>query len=445
MENEVAKELIETNSIAGSVPPKKREIIFLLMFIGTTFAVLFFAQRFYRSLISSFFIKDQTQNTNIQNPLAKPPAKKEVSKKKCVVEEQYYNKTRFEVDRTQTIENPGDIALLSIAKNGSIEHLELWGGKIIEYDVHIPTKKLAYITEQERALDFDYRNRKVYIKDLSGTGGGELIYEKESVARGAVYEDYFLEIKDVGFSPDGKLLVVTTSTEIFTYNLETKNQSKLFEIPQKKSGEWGPYSLRDPKFSESGRFLVVTIGYYEGVGYILYDTQTGEQTQLDFSAYVSGTIVEGWYEDKLVLQTYNSNLEQNGYYLADPSNLDEKKFLYGEGIANYTTVLSGDYIYFLSYENEPSGYLVCNSAGEKYEVQSRLVSFHRLDLKTEQTLNIHTIDSTSLTEPWYKYRLFGTANLDGRDVFIIVVRSNTGTIVYSMGVDGPFVYTELDF
>jgi len=373
----------------------------------------------------------------------------------CEVEEEYKNTTSLNVTGTKQITNQMDIDKLNAYyKNQYLAQLAKVNGTIINTDWNTTENKVAFILEQE--LEGDKKKRSVNLYDHKNNTVTN-VYESENIPRGNS-GDYFLQIEDIGFSDDGNLLAITTSTGALTYGLITEKITKLFDNGPKKENTWGIYSYFEPSLSPDNSLLIISTGYYEGRGIVLFDIKNNKLTDLEYGAYVEGTLFEDWYENKMLIQRYNIGeyWEKTGpgddYFLVDPKNKSEEKLFFDKPSNDfYYTLLDGDYLYFIQETEKPSGLYACNNIGEKLEVYTKENVLYRYDIRSKELEKIMRTDATrwsGVEDLDYKIDSVQTHLLEGKKAIIakvIVNEKYEDPIYYLISEEKPFTLTEIKF
>lgn len=110
-------------------------------------------------------------------------------------------------------------------------------------------------------------------------------------------------LRDISFSPDSNILVITTSSEIFLY--QNNKISTVYIKDKSDEATHRDYSYERPVFSPNMRKIIIEIGRYEGSTYAVLDLDTSKFIRLPYHAYVSGTTVEWYDNDSLLTSTYD--------------------------------------------------------------------------------------------------------------------------------------------
>ncbi|HLC93524.1 MAG TPA: hypothetical protein VJG85_00745, partial [Patescibacteria group bacterium] len=311
----------------------------------------------------------------------------------CEVEEEYKNTTSLNVTGTKQITNQMDIDKLNAYyKNQFLAQLAKVNGTVIEMDFNSDETIAAFIMEQE--IEGEKKKRSVNIYDFNNNTVSK-IYESE-VVPGDTSGFYFLKIEDLGFSGNDQFLAITTSTGVLVYNFTTAKTTKLFDDPIEE-GFFRVWSYFDPSFSPDNNLIILSTGYFEGRGLVLFDIKNNKLIDLEYNAYVSGTLFEGWYGDKILVQNYNTEeyLEddkaRDDYFLVNPVNTSDKVLFFDKPSKEFFyTLLDGDYLHFIFVQElgKPSGFYACNNIGEKQEVYAKEDVLYRYNVKSKELVEI---------------------------------------------------------
>lgn len=175
-------------------------------------------------------------------------------------------------------------------------------GTIYKYEYSEDNQMIIYITgKKANSGNHVYidQPREVFIQKIGQDP--QKIFELTPV-----YEpnsDYALKINDIGFSEDGKDLALTTTQNLYIYDM-TGTPKNSIDLPKKDQGL--VYFYGRPAFSANNSKVLLRKGYYEGSGNSVVELSTKKVTDLGYSAYVAGSYAIGWLpNDKMLVYDYS--------------------------------------------------------------------------------------------------------------------------------------------
>ncbi len=182
------------------------------------------------------------------------------------------------------------------------------------------------------------------------------------VVKATASADYVVELRSVGFSPDGKILGITSSDSFWTYTVASQKLEQIFSRPIEPSQQNNRgivYAYRRPIFSFDGKHALLNRGYYEGADTIVVNLETKEIKELPFQAgNGGGDSVEAWTRTGDLVTTKNTWEDtQEGQSVSTvrvvsfPS-LEEKRSTRLDGMI-YDTSFKGNTLYLLSKTTAP--------------------------------------------------------------------------------------------
>jgi len=156
--------------------------------------------------------------------------------------------------------------------DGTATQMTDTGEQILEYSFHESTATLAYLIEKGEA-------RNVYLK-RSAEQVPELIFESD-------WESNM--VFDLGFSPDGTLLAITTYSGVWLFNVNTGELDSIYE------GPWPSniMAYQSPMFSPQNKWLLLDIQHMETRKESVLNLETGEK--FDFP----GALEWGYFQNTI--------------------------------------------------------------------------------------------------------------------------------------------------
>ncbi len=377
----------------------------------------------------SWNTKPNVLESPLENEFPDSPGFVGVDAKTCAQLE-YQNKTNLNIIPNTTTLNPDDQEKLKLALGKLFIESEAKippVNTVSAYNYNSSKNMVAYITGNIYGDNDDILEVHIYFFD---TKENRLLYSLQN--KNVNDEDYVYRLSDVGFSQDGTLLAITTTEDLFIYNLETKTLISEFKKPKEK-GYGGAWSYGNPQFSLDKTKLLLTAGYYEGTGSILFDLQKKQFIPFPRTDSDSpGIEYVTWYEDNLIALVDNGT-EQTVIQTSIP-DFKQTVVVPLDGYA-YGGIVRANFLYIHQQKNFPSGEYECNNISKKYEVETVLDSVVRINLVSGKIQKLLETDATrtSGAESGTQIIQIGIAPLNGENkLFVKLNREDSYTKVYQI-------------
>jgi hypothetical protein len=258
---------------------------------------------------------------------------------------------------------------------------------------------VAYVTGIKSTNENGYTSispNKVILTTLDADQSEKVIYELEPFSP-VPNSDYILQIRDLEFSDDGKLLAITTSDSLYIYNIKTNNTTNIFTIKPDLTGRGGGpngvFAYYAPVISPDNSHVLVSLGLYEGGKQAVVNLNSKEITQLPYTTYISGERVIGWKNpNTLIVINYNNISEGNDstskiISLSWPG-LGETEILVPKFVANGTGIISGNYLYFNTKSKVES-----DKKFDNFVAYDEFEHINKLDLTTLQVTELFSLQT----------------------------------------------------
>jgi hypothetical protein len=275
----------------------------------------------------------------------------------------------------------------------------------------------------------------VYLYNLK-TGTQSKIHEIQT--KTIPFTDYFVRFRDVKFSPDGKLIGITSSDGFWTYSLDNSDLKQIFSLPVQIPPTPTPirttinvYAYANPLISPDNSEAILIRGYYEGADQIKVDLTTGVITELNgFSFYISGKKALAWIDkDHILINTYGDATERefsSTLDIARVSDLAIDKTYTLKGSINSYDVNNGK-IYLLLYSRMLNGKTVNNvpledsqytieeinvGTGERRTLYQKIANYEdntqipeTIKIWSNEKLVLSTLDIKNVSDPFKPHSL----------------------------------------
>ncbi len=341
----------------------------------------------------------------------------------CSVSDPYKNKTELNVLGTRVVTSPAQQQKFGLLfGRRTFEDLVGMDGEVSTFSLSVDENKIAFIFTQDKT-------DTVFIYDFA-TNNLTNVYTLKETEVGDV--GYTIKLTDVSFSRDGKLLAITSSTGLMIYDLEKKTVEEAFSTEIKEPGIGGVWGYSNPEFSGDGSKILLSKGYWEGVGYIIYDLKENKTLELPYGGYIYGSYVMGRYGDKLLVQETGDETESNvNFFIVDPNNLENKINLISINTDNFSvpTNFVGDDIYFITQERAPTGRHACNNIGQVNEVTAEYETLNKFNIQTGKTEKLLTLDATRFSgviDPSYSIYSFDDYIVGDERLVVLRVQIGSG-------------------
>lgn len=235
---------------------------------------------------------------------------------------------------------------------GILKQLTDTGKSINSYSTSEDASLVAYITGDVETNENGYAlvtPKEVYLLDKR-TGKAIKIHSLEP-KKFAENSEYQRTLKAVDFSPSGKILTITASNALWTYDVASQKLTEVFFNEEENLDKGIVYSYFNPIFSKDESKIILSVGYYEGSSQIYVDLETKETRNLEFSAYVQGKrIVEHLEGSNWLLLEWSSSIDGQPSTKISSINLDtnEETTLKSIEDVSSTSIIKTKDLYILS-------------------------------------------------------------------------------------------------
>jgi hypothetical protein len=263
------------------------------------------------------------------------------------------------------------------------------GSTVFAFDTLTEKNLLVFITEKliNHSSNFtEIEPDTVFLQKIGQPA--EKIFELQPKIVDPNFNDYKLQLRDVGFSKDGRFLAITTSDSLWLYDLTTKKQTNVFtKIPDLNKG--AVYAYSTPIFSPDNKQLILKRGFYEGSDQILVNLASGDIKELGYQSYVSGQIVIDWLNNQEILVSeYTDVTSQDNISKLKittlPDQKDQQTFEF-EGFAS--VVVNKNDLYIATR---------LNKLHENNSFIDNFDSIIRLNLKTGEQKTLYSAKTTGI-------------------------------------------------
>ncbi len=265
------------------------------------------------------------------------------------------------------------------------------GPPIFAFDYHPETGRVAYIVGYEQPADYNTAQLAPTHAHLVDLSTGQYTQILELPTQWFPHALFVRELEDVGFSPDGSLLAITSSESLWVYELASGQLSQVFSFPVTEGVFPEVYAYENPLISPDHRYVILKQLYMEGGHNALADLSSpGQVTKLsDFLLWVGGKEAVAWLSpDRLLVEDkVESSTDARGYQVSIqivgfPDLAMIQSFDFTGGALALTTRLHQGAAFVLFQIFEPSDEVRGN-----YRVYYDHRYLYRLDLDTgERTL-----------------------------------------------------------
>jgi hypothetical protein len=283
--------------------------------------------------------------------------------------------------------------------------------------------------------NYGYTRKILYLTDLDSL---EHIKVMDITERGLDETgDKHLAIRDFAFSPDGKLLAITTTTSVNVYDISTKKLKTVYSVDEETIGNSVFFGFYNPVFSDNNELLIVLEAYYEGSSSKVLDLGSAKFLDISGGSYTSGEEFVGWYNNKLISYRFNFEGEEvkkepNSLFLVNPRNAEDKKLIKDFSatadspkienlLPNGFMVYDGN-IYFIAREQTDKKIVFCNNQ----PLSIRSESLHKINLATLQDEVVLRKDTTldKLNNINFSLSFLGFYNLNELSQPVVKIDSN---------------------
>jgi len=368
----------------------------------------------------------------------------------CSVIFPYRNKTKLNVSRTLVVKSDAqrEKFKLLFGRKTFDSLINKLGGEVASYSLSKNENKIAFIYVETAEGDEEQKTDTAFVYDFT-TGTLTSVHTMKEISSGDV--GYTLSLVDVGFSPDGNLLAITTSTGLNIYDLKTGTIKEIFDTGMKEEGIGGVWAYHSPEFSGDGSKILLSKGFWEGIGYMIYDLKENKVIELPYGGYVLGSYVEGWYKDSLIVQRA---IEEgtSEFFIVSPDNLESERELVSVETDDFSVraeIFNGD-IYFVTSRSVASGFYSCNNIGRVVEVTARYENLSRFNIETGKLEELLLLDATrysGVRDPSYRIYSFANHVIGEDEVIVLGVLIGDGDNPLNLAILGtdPLILGELGY
>jgi hypothetical protein len=336
----------------------------------------------------------------------------------------YQNQTQL--DLTKTVSVPANLKNQILLKMENEEYIKKLigrneGVKKIKY--HEPTQQIAYITGLEGYED-PTGFMIAHLFDVK-TGIDKEVFRFQSKK---IPQDQMLEVdqlRNVGFSPDGKEIFITSNSVIWGYTIDSEQLREIYTNSDPKSMS----AFKEPYLSPDKNTLLIMLGYYEGFGSATVSLSNGAYKKLPFDGYVYGKLPLGWYGQDIVVNHYGYD-EKNPRVCLHSVTGTEKKCYPGFTPETFQSFVkfSDNHVIYIETREEISDQQVCAGYNNLIKARTNFTTVYDLDLAKSSLTPLLSVDSTGTWETTDKsipnYSVYQTAmmEINGKTQAVIWLR-----------------------
>lgn len=282
--------------------------------------------------------------------------------------------------------------LLSVDAMGQTQAITQTGGVVFAFDYTADLTSVAYITGVKKTNEYNadwIEPNVVNFQKIGDTHAQEIFRLERKTSPGA---EYAVELKDVRFSPDGKLLGITSSDSFWTYNTVTQSLNQIFTSPMDPtSRNLQVWAYSNPVFSPDNTKVFLTNGYYEGSGISWVDLATKTNTSLPYTAYVSGSVVSGWHSNQEFLLLEYPEPESTAPSTLSIVNLAglQKTKSFPIPDRTFSGLKSNDKVYLQAQVQQKTG-----TSAQGYDLFDQLDEIIELNMSTGKQHTVYTRNSS---------------------------------------------------
>jgi len=194
--------------------------------------------------------------------------------------------------------------LIRLYEDGSVRQVvETPNERIIShsYDTNMHYLTYATTTDTVSLPTATLKIDNAYIYTLKN-GQVRKIY---TLTQESTIADCLNTLDSVQISPNGRFVALTTQKELRLYETESGNLISTYPLPQQNM--LCSYNIHS--FSPDTKKILLLKGFWEGLGAVIVELNTGQITDSQFFAYMGGPVARGWSNNDGLYYTKSTSLE----------------------------------------------------------------------------------------------------------------------------------------